>query len=275
MQRPVECGNREGIFDVRPVDGYGVHITQGDHVGKSVIVSWVTPVKPGSTLVRYGKVGDNLQSETRAMVTTYKFGNYASGYIHHRTLDDLEYNTVGTGNSSRQFSFTTPPEAGPDVPHTFGIIDVRFKSNPNARVLLFVGDPSYADHYPLHDNRSEAYQIYETVYHDMIYLERISNIAYNKTSKDRTPTLDSSAPVYITVADGGNIEGLANNCTQPQPNCSAYREASFGHAILEIKNRTHGYHTWHRNDDGDKAIGDSVRFYNRYWQILQYHLFQG
>lgn len=38
---------------------------------------------------------------------------------------------------------------------------------------------------------------------------RISNINYNITSGDRYPVPDKSAPVYITVGDGGNQEGLA------------------------------------------------------------------
>lgn len=42
------------------------------------------------------------------------------------------------------------------------------------------------------------------------YLQyRISNINYNITNGDRFPIADKSAPVYITVGDGGNQEGLA------------------------------------------------------------------
>ena len=38
---------------------------------------------------------------------------------------------------------------------------------------------------------------------------RISNTQYNITNGDRYPIPDKSAPVYITVGDGGNQEGLA------------------------------------------------------------------
>ncbi|KAK6912596.1 hypothetical protein RJ641_022197, partial [Dillenia turbinata] len=38
---------------------------------------------------------------------------------------------------------------------------------------------------------------------------RISNIHYNITTGDRYPVPDKSAPVYVTVGDGGNQEGLA------------------------------------------------------------------
>jgi hypothetical protein len=54
--------------------------------------------------------------------------------------------------------------------------------------------------------------------------------------------------------------------SQPQPSYSAFREASFGHAILDIKNRTHAYYTWHRNQDGSAVAADSMWFTNRYWE---------
>ncbi len=38
---------------------------------------------------------------------------------------------------------------------------------------------------------------------------RISNIHYNVSSGECYPVADKSAPVYITVGDGGNQEGLA------------------------------------------------------------------
>lgn len=53
--------------------------------------------------------------------------------------------------------------------------------------------------------------------------------------------------------------------TEPQPKYTAFREASFGHAIFSIKNRTHAYFEWHRNDDGVAVIADSMWFYNRVW----------
>lgn len=59
-----------------------------------------------------------------------------------------------------------------------------------------------------------------------------------------------------------------HSMTEPQPNYSAYREASFGHAILDIKNRTHAYYAWHRNQDGVAAVADWAWFYNRIYHPL-------
>lgn len=94
---------------------------------------------------------------------------------------------------------------------------------------------------------------------------RISNIHYNVTSGDPYPIPDKSAPVYITVGDGGNQEGLAGRFRDPQPDYSAFREASYGHSTLEIKNRTHAFYHWNRNDDGKKVATDAFVLHNQYW----------
>lgn len=39
--------------------------------------------------------------------------------------------------------------------------------------------------------------------------ERVSNVAYNIVNGICAPVRDQYAPVYITIGDGGNIEGLA------------------------------------------------------------------
>ncbi|MCI71452.1 purple acid phosphatase-like protein, partial [Trifolium medium] len=39
---------------------------------------------------------------------------------------------------------------------------------------------------------------------------RFSNVDYNITSGKRHPVPDKSAPVYITVGDGGNQDGLCS-----------------------------------------------------------------
>lgn len=118
--------------------------------------------------------------------------------------------------------------------------------------------------------------------------ERVSNIEYNVVNGKCSPVHDESSPVYITIGDGGNQEGLVtewvrcfllrtndhdhlanelNVCrmTQPQPSYSAYREASYGHGIFDIKNRTHAYFGWHRNQDGYAVEADSLWLVNRYW----------
>ncbi|KAJ7967273.1 Purple acid phosphatase [Quillaja saponaria] len=412
------------VFQVPP--GYNapqqVHIMQGDHVGKAVIVSWVTADEPGSSTVLYWSENSKLKKQAKGKVVTYKFYNYTSGYIHHCTIKKLKFNTkyyyeVGTGQTTRQFWFKTPPEVGPDVPYIFGVIGdigqtfdsnitlTHYENNPKkGEAVLFVGDLSYADEYPNADNvrwdtwgrfmeRSLAYQpwiwtagnheidykpelgerklfrVFNTRYpvpykasesddpvwysikrasayiivlssysahgkyspqywwlkdelkkvnrsetpwlivlmHAPLYnsnddhymegesmrivfeswfvknkvdvvfaghvhayerSERVSNVAYNIQNGLCTPVKDRSAPVYINIGDGGNIQGLSNILREPQPDYSAYREASFGHAIFDIKNRTHAHYSWHRNQDGYAVEADSMWFFNRHWHQI-------
>ncbi|KAG8633736.1 hypothetical protein MANES_18G141575v8 [Manihot esculenta] len=152
------------VFRVPP--GYNapqqVHITQGDYEANSVIVFWVTPDEPGSRTMIYWAENSELKNRVDGLVVKYKYFNYTSGYIHHCTIKDLE---VGTGKASRRFWFITPPKSGPDVPYTFGLIGdlgqthdsnqtlTHYEFNPiKGQTILFVGDLSYADDYPFHDN---------------------------------------------------------------------------------------------------------------------------
>ena len=50
-----------------------VHITQGDHVGKGVIVSWVTMDEPGSSIVLYWSENNKQKNKAKGTAVTYKF----------------------------------------------------------------------------------------------------------------------------------------------------------------------------------------------------------
>ncbi|KAL0760090.1 hypothetical protein Bca101_076240 [Brassica carinata] len=108
------------------------------------------------------------------------------------------------------------------------------------------------------------------VMYELWFVKNKVDIVFQVTStptKDH-PVRDQSAPVYITIGDGGNIEGLATKMTEPQPKYSAFREASFGHTILSIKNRTHTHYGWHRNQDSYTVEADTMWFYNRFWHPI-------
>ncbi|GAB4837864.1 hypothetical protein Ancab_027390 [Ancistrocladus abbreviatus] len=114
------------------------------------------------------------------------------------------------------------------------------KNQLKGLTVLYLGDLPYVNNYPFHDNVrwdtwrrfteiSAAYQpwiwtggsheidfapeIYSSSHvHAYERSELISNIAYNITNALCTPAKDKSAPVYITVGDGGNI-GLVTRYT--------------------------------------------------------------
>ncbi|XP_030523052.1 purple acid phosphatase 2-like isoform X1 [Rhodamnia argentea] len=236
VEKTVDMPLDSDVFRVPP--GYNapqqVHITQGDRVGKGVIVSWVTPDEPGSSEVLYWSENSEHKQKAKGKVNRYKFYNYTSGYIHHCTINNLMYNTkycyeVGIGQTVRQFWFTTPPEVGPDVPYTFGLIGdlgqsfdsnltlTHYENNPQkGQTVLFVGDLCYADQYPNHDNvrwdtwgrfaeRSVAYQpwIWTAGNHELDFAPELGENKPFKpfTNRYHTPyrASNSTAPFWYSI----------------------------------------------------------------------------
>lgn len=74
-------------------------------MGRSVIISWVTPIKKYPNTVRYWEAdgsdkhghghGHKYEHKhehkhvTHAITTTYRYYNYTSGFIHHATINRL------------------------------------------------------------------------------------------------------------------------------------------------------------------------------------------
>ncbi|CAL0309022.1 unnamed protein product [Lupinus luteus] len=204
IQNPVDMPLDSDAFAIPP--GYNapqqVHITQGDHVGQAMIISWVTVDEPGSNEVIYWS-NSSLQNFTaEGEVFTYTYYNYTSGFIHHTNITNLQFNTtyfyvVGIGNTTRQFWFITPPEVGINVPYTFGIID----------------------NYPNHDNvrwdtwgrfieRSAAYQpwIWTAGNHEIDFDPQIGETQPFKPFSNRyhTPYVasQSTEPYYYSIKRG-------------------------------------------------------------------------
>lgn len=75
-----------------------VHITQGDHVGEAVIVSWITPSKPGKSVVYYGNSKGDYSHKAKGKYTWYTYYNYTSGYIHHVTIRNLQVLSCATSS---------------------------------------------------------------------------------------------------------------------------------------------------------------------------------
>lgn len=82
--------------------------------------------------------------------------------------------------------------------------------------------------------------------------------AYERFARVYDGNANKCGPVHITIGDGGNHEGLATEFTDPKPEISMFREASFGHGKLEVANSTHAQWTWHRNEDNISVVADSI-----------------
>ncbi|KAL8245799.1 hypothetical protein R6Q59_007015 [Mikania micrantha] len=82
--------------------------------------------------------------------------------------------------------------------------------------------------------------------------------AYERFTRIYNNNADPCGPIYITIGDGGNKEGLAMLFKEPKPSTSIFREASFGHGRLRIVNNTHAHWSWHRNNDSNAVVSDEI-----------------
>lgn len=62
-----------------------------------MIVSWITPDEPGSSLVLYWAKGSEQKNSAEGFVVTYRFFNYTSGFIHHCFIENLEVANFALG----------------------------------------------------------------------------------------------------------------------------------------------------------------------------------
>nr|CAB3489103.1 unnamed protein product [Digitaria exilis] len=137
---------------------------------------------------------------------------------------------------------------------------VAGRSTPPAFVVALVHAPWY--------NSNEAHQgegdAMRAAMEELLYGARVDAVfaghvhAYERFQRVHAGEEDPCAPVYVTIGDGGNREGLAGKFVEPQPAISAFREASFGHGRLEVVNATHALWAWHRNDDDEPVVADQV-----------------
>ncbi|KAG9156507.1 hypothetical protein Leryth_027075 [Lithospermum erythrorhizon] len=210
-----------------------VHITQGDYDGKAVIISWVTPDQPGSSLVQYGLSDGNYASKAKGSFRNYTFGDYKSGFIHQCYLDGLEYDKkyyykIGEGDAARSFWFQMPPKINPDASYTFGIIGdlgqtynslstLKHYMHSGGQTVLFVGDLSYADRYQYHDvgvrwdswgrftEQSTAYQpwIWSAGNHEIEFMPYMGEVIPFKSYLNRYPTpymaSKSNSPLWYAI----------------------------------------------------------------------------
>ncbi|KEH42047.1 putative Acid phosphatase [Medicago truncatula] len=82
--------------------------------------------------------------------------------------------------------------------------------------------------------------------------------AYERFTRIYDNKADPCGPLYVTIGDGGNREGLALKFKKPPSPLSLYREASFGHGRLRIVNETHANWSWHRNNDSEAFVAEDI-----------------
>jgi hypothetical protein len=88
--------------------------------------------------------------------------------------------------------------------------------------------------------------------------------AYERSLPSFNLQPNNAGPVYVTIGDGGNREGLYTSWISPQPSWSAFRDSQYGHGELRIENATHALWQWMRNADPEPQATDSTWITNPY-----------
>jgi 3',5'-cyclic AMP phosphodiesterase CpdA len=84
--------------------------------------------------------------------------------------------------------------------------------------------------------------------------------AYERSNQVYQYKNTPGAPYYITIGDGGNLEGLASTWVEPQPAWSAFRQASYGFGELRVVDSTKMEWRCHQNQDLLPTIADTFTF---------------
>ncbi|KAK6942622.1 Iron/zinc purple acid phosphatase-like C-terminal domain [Dillenia turbinata] len=255
----------------------------------------VTPiVKYGTSSGNYGSSATGTTSSYDYL--WYKSGKIHQVVIGPLNSSTTYYYVCGA-DSTQEFSFKTTPSQLPIKFVVIGDLGqtewtnstLQHISASNYDMLLLPGDLSYADFVqPLWDSfgrlveplaSSRPWMVTQgnhevekiPVVHDQSFTAynarwhmpfeqsgSESNLYYSFDTRVYQDQANDCGPIYITIGDGGNREGLASKYDEPQASISVFREASFGHGQLEIMNATHAQWTWHRNDDDVAIAADSV-----------------
>ncbi|KAK8957685.1 putative purple acid phosphatase 20 [Platanthera zijinensis] len=212
-------------------------VTQGNHEIESIPLLETKPFKPYNA--RWHMPFEESASPSNLF---YSF-NAAGGAVHVIMLGSY----ADFGTQSDQFRWLRADLCSLDRAKTPWLIAV-------------IHAPWYNSN-EAHQGEGEAMR---NALEDVLYGARVDMVfaghvhAYERFSRVYNNKEEECGAVHITVGDGGNREGLARDYLQPPPGISLFREASFGHGRLDVVNSTHALWEWHRNDDDEPVVADSV-----------------
>ncbi|KAH9607651.1 hypothetical protein KSS87_005987, partial [Heliosperma pusillum] len=128
-------------------------------------------------------------------------------------------------------------------------------------VIVIVHAPWYNSN-ESHQGEKESVDMRKAMEH-LLYGARVDIVfaghvhAYERFDRVYDGVANDRGPIYITVGDGGNREGLSRSFKDPKPNISLFREASFGYGELNIVSSTQAQWTWSRNQDDESVSADT------------------
>ncbi|KAF0683137.1 Aste57867_24825 [Aphanomyces stellatus] len=130
-------------------------------------------------------------------------------------------------------------------------------------IIVMMHGPWYSSN-RAHQNKIEPQHAMRRDMEDLLFDHRVHLVlaghvhSYERTLPVYKNDLTVNAPIYITIGDGGNREGLADKYITPQPTWSAFREARYGYGLLHVKNHSHMLFEWHEDETNEAKVRDSV-----------------
>ncbi|KAF6162115.1 hypothetical protein GIB67_008244 [Kingdonia uniflora] len=134
--------------------------------------------------------------------------------------------------------------------------------NKTPWLIALVHAPWYNTNFA-HQGEDESVEMRKAM-EGLLYSARVDIVfaghvhAYERFTRVYDGKPNACGSVHITIGDGGNREGLASKYIDPKAEISVFREASFGHGQLVVVNASDAFWTWHRNDDDEPVVADSV-----------------
>ncbi|ETW03563.1 hypothetical protein, variant 1 [Aphanomyces invadans] len=130
-------------------------------------------------------------------------------------------------------------------------------------IVVMMHGPWYSSN-RAHQSKVEPQHAMRKDMEDLLFDHRVHLVlaghvhSYERTLPVYRNELTVNAPIYITIGDGGNREGLADKFIHPRPVWSAYRRARYGYGLFEVKNRTHALFEWHEDEPTKSNTRDFV-----------------
>ncbi len=161
----------------------------------------------------------------------------------------------------------TPSDTG-SAQYTWLISDLTgVNRNQTPWIIVVMHCPWYNSN-TAHQNEKQTLLMRETV-ENVFYKYNVNLVitghvhAYERTHPVYANKINQLGPTYITIGDGGNIEGHATGYQEPQPAWSAFRNGTqYGYGVLTIIDKNQMYWNWHRNVDSQYVSRDWVKIIN-------------
>lgn len=227
---------------------------------------------------RWDTWGRMVSEHTSQLIWMYTEGNHEIEADDKKSPDFLAYMTrfkvpyEHSGSSSPlYYSYEVAgahiimlgsyAEYGEDSEQVRWLIQDLSKVNRNRTPWVLVG--MHAPWYNSNHNHQGEGEKMRKVMEPILYQYGVDAIisghvhAYERSEHVYNYEVDECGPMHLNIGDGGNREGLDFDYYK-QPDWSAFREPSYGHGIIDLLDATHARFTWHRNQDGNAEIADSV-----------------